>query len=79
MLANTAEQKDLFDFLLDKYEAQKLLRISTWITRFINNCRKFKKRGHLATSEIQCQEKFYINENKGRWNTVRNLKREENN
>ena len=36
------------------------MRVSAWIRRFINNCRKIKKRGPLTTSEIQCQEKFYI-------------------
>ena len=34
--------------------------VLAWITRFINNCGKIKKRGPLITSEIQCQEKFYI-------------------
>ena len=54
------KQKDLFYFLLDKYELHKVLRVSVWITRFINNCRKIKKKGPLTTSEIQCKQKFYI-------------------
>ena len=37
-----------------------MLRVATWITRFINNCQKIKKVGLLTTSKIQCQEKFYI-------------------
>ena len=60
ILATAVKQKDLFEFLLDKYELHKLLRVSGWIRRFINDCQKIKKRGALTTSEIQCQEKFYI-------------------
>ena len=60
ILAATAKQNDSFDFLLDKYELHKVLRVSAWITRFINNFEKNKKRGTLTTSEKQCQEKFYI-------------------
>ena len=37
-LATTVKQKDLFDFLLDKHGIHKVLRVSVWITRFINNC-----------------------------------------
>ena len=49
ILAATVKQKDLFDFLLDKYEIHKVLRVSAWITRFINNCQKIKKTGPLTT------------------------------
>ena len=35
------------------------MRVSAWITRFINDCRKTKKGGRLTISEIQCQDKFY--------------------
>ena len=49
VLAATVKQKDLFDFLLDKYEIHKVLRASAWITRFINNCQKIKKTGPLTT------------------------------
>ena len=50
ILAATVKRKDLFDFLLDKYEIHKVLRVSAWITRFINNCQKIKKTGPLTTS-----------------------------
>ena len=50
----------LIDLLLDKYELHNILRVSAWVARFINNCQKTSKIGPLATSEIQCQEKFYI-------------------
>ena len=36
------------------------MRISSWITRFINNCQKIKKKGSLTTSEIQFHKKFHI-------------------
>ena len=36
------------------------MRLSAWITRFINNCEQIKKRGSLIISEMQCQKKFYI-------------------
>ena len=52
--ATAFKQKYLFDLLL---EIQKVLMVSTWITRFINNCRKIKTRGSLTISEIQCQNK----------------------
>ena len=54
IIATTVKQKDLFDFLLDKYELHKILRVSAWITKFINNCRKFRKKEPLTTSEIPC-------------------------
>ena len=40
------------------------MRASTWITRFVNNFRKIKKRGPQTTSEIQRQDKFYIKREK---------------
>ena len=59
ILAATVQQKGLFDFLIDKHELH-ILRLSAWITRFINNCEQIKKRGSLIISEMQCQKKFYI-------------------
>ena len=35
------------------------LRGSAWITRFINNCQKIKKKEPLTTSEIKYQDKFF--------------------
>ena len=40
VLATTVKLKDLFDLLLGKYELHKVLRVSTWVTRFISNCQK---------------------------------------
>ena len=54
-----AIQDDL-DLILHKFLLHKALRISTWILRFIDNCRKNKKSGPLATAELVNQKKFYI-------------------
>ena len=54
ILATTVKQKDLFDFLLAKYELHKVLKVSPWITRSIKNCQRIKKTEPLTTSEIQC-------------------------
>ena len=64
ILTATAKQNDSFNFLLDKYELHKVLKVSAWITRFINNFERNKKKRILTTSEIQCQEKFYIKREK---------------
>ena len=46
--------------ILHKFDLHKTLRISAWILRFINNCRKNKKSGPLTTAELVNQKKFYI-------------------
>ena len=61
ILATSVKQKDL---LLGKCELQKILRVSAWVTRLVNNFRKIKKKRPLLTSEIQCQKKFYIKREK---------------
>ena len=49
-----------FDLILHKFDLHKALRISAWILRFINNCRKNKKSGPLTTIELLNQKKVYI-------------------
>ena len=51
ILATRFKQKYLFDLLLDKYELHKVLWVSAWITRIINNCQKVKKKRSLITSQ----------------------------
>ena len=46
--------------ILHKLDLLKALRISAWILRFINTCRKNKKSGPLKTVELVNQKKFYI-------------------
>ena len=36
ILATIVKQRDLFDFLLDKYKLQKVLRLIAWIIGFEN-------------------------------------------
>ena len=45
ILAATVKVKDFFDLLLNKYKLHKILRVSTWVTKFINNCRSITERG----------------------------------
>ena len=52
--------QDDFNLILNKFDLSKALRTSTWILRFINNCRKNKKSGPLTTGELVNQKKFYI-------------------
>ena len=56
----TVAIQDDFDLILHKFDLHKTLRISAWILRFINNCRKNKKSGPLTTAELVNQKKFYI-------------------
>ncbi|XP_078361896.1 uncharacterized protein LOC144646227 [Oculina patagonica] len=50
------------DTLLGKYTSYwKLLRVTAFVMRFINNCRKHKKqKGPLMTEELQAAENFWI-------------------
>ena len=50
----------MFDKCLAKYKFWKFLRITNWIFRFLNNCRKTKESGPLTTSEIEQRKKFWI-------------------
>ena len=52
----TIEKSDTFDNLLEKHELFKLLRITAWIKRFLNNCQKTKGSGPLKTDETASKE-----------------------
>lgn len=59
--ATTTAKDGIYDSLLNKHDLPKLLRVSTWIRRFLNNCKKRKTRGLLLRNEeIEKQLKFYI-------------------
>ena len=60
IVIRTVEIQDDFDLILYKFDLHKALRISAWILRFINNCRKNKKPGPLTTVELGNQKNFYI-------------------
>ncbi|XP_022809717.1 uncharacterized protein LOC111346708 [Stylophora pistillata] len=62
LLAKEEEQNEMTDLLLHKYASYwKLLRVTAFVKRFIDNCRKCEKeRGPLTTKEFEAAEKFWI-------------------
>ena len=53
--------------MLEKYDLWKVIEVTTWVSRFINNCSRIKRNGLLATSGGEQQrvydtEKFKINQ-----------------
>ena len=71
-MAATVETLDMFDKLLAKYKFWKFLRITSWVFRFLNNCRITKQSGPLTTSEIEQRKKFWIKESGSECSIVRN-------
>ena len=49
----TVEALDMSDKSLGEYEFWKFLRITSWIFRLSNNCRRTKQSGPLRASEIE--------------------------
>ena len=60
VIAATVEALDMFDKLLVKYKFWKILRITSWIFRFLSNYRRTKQSRPLTTSEIEQRMKFWI-------------------
>ena len=56
----------IYDKLLVKYPMLKILRILSWIKRFLTNCKKQEERGPLKSSEIENQREFLIKEEQHR-------------
>ena len=51
-MCTAIDDKIIFDNLLDKHDYWKFIRITTWIKRYIINCKgKTKLSGPLATEE----------------------------
>ena len=59
IIATVGIQND-FDLILHNFDLHKAFRISAWILRFINNCRKNKKSGPLRTLDLVNQKKNFI-------------------
>ena len=57
VMVATAEALDMFDKLLAKYEFWKFLRITSWVFRFLSNCRRTKQSSRLTTSKIEQRKK----------------------
>ena len=53
-----------FDTLLEKCNLRKLLRITSWISRFVNNVRATKLKGPVTTEELINQQKFWTKREK---------------
>ena len=45
-------EADKFDILLEKYSLWKFLRITSWVSRFINNVRRTKVKGPLLQKNV---------------------------
>ena len=62
LVKETEEAHEIRDSLLSKHASYwKLLRVTAFVKRFINNCKKSKKlKGPLMTDELQAAEKFWI-------------------
>ena len=60
IVITAVEVQDDFDLILNEFDLHKALRISAWILRFINTCRKNKKSGPLTTVELVNQKTFCI-------------------
>ena len=60
VMAASVEALDMFNKLLAKYEFWEFLRITSWIFRFLNNCKRTKQSGPLTISEIEQRKKFWI-------------------
>lgn len=52
-VVTTVRVKDSFDSLLGKCKLYKALRVSPWVSRFINKCCKVKKGGPLIRKIIK--------------------------
>ena len=53
-------EEDECDRLLLKHSLWKFIRITCWISRFFNNCRRTKTKGPLKTEETNKQLKYWI-------------------
>ena len=60
IVITTGAVQDDFDLILHKFDLHKALKISAWILRFINNCRKHKKSSPLSTAELVNQKKIIL-------------------
>ena len=67
VMCKAIDDKTIFDNLLDKHDYWKFIRITTWVKRFITNCKgKTKSPGLLATGETNESIKFIIKEYRNR-------------
>ena len=60
LVVNTIEKNNNLDKLLEKFKSCKVLKVSNWMHRFINNSKNTKVRGLLTTGGTVKQEKVCI-------------------
>ena len=46
--------------MLEKYDLWKVIEVTTWVSRFINNCSRIKRNDLLATSGVENQKKCWV-------------------
>jgi hypothetical protein len=70
VLAVAVEPGDELDQVMEKYELWKAVRITTWVVRFINNCRAkrlSRKKGPISTEETEERVNFWIRRTQARY------------
>jgi hypothetical protein len=73
VLAVAVEPRDELDQVMEKYELWKAVRITTWVVRFINNCRVkrlARKKGPISTEETEEQVNFWIRRTQARYEGI---------
>ena len=69
VFAGATEPKDTLDLILEKHEFWQTIRITSWVARFICNCKLNKENrlsGPLTTQETNKQVKFWVNRTQDR-------------
>ena len=70
-------EDDVFGPLLEKFDLWKCLRVMSWITRFVNNCRKAGIRESLRTEEINDRLLFFIRKAQEQHETTDEFKKDQ--
>ena len=60
-VAQTTEEADEFDRLLERVDLRRALRVGAWIRRFVHNCRNAeRKSGPITTEDITTERSWWI-------------------
>ena len=73
VFAVAVDTRDDFDEVLEKHTFWRVIRISAWIMRFLQNCRSKKSnrvRGPLTTAETVKQVKWWIQRERERYSVT---------
>ena len=72
-IAVAVDTRDDFDEVLEKHTFWRVIRNSTWIRRFLQNCRSKKSNrvsGPLTTTETEKQVKWWIKREQERYSVT---------